>query len=702
MYLAHIAEDGREQSIKEHLENTANLAARFAEPFNLEVNAYIAGMLHDIGKYSDEFQKRLQGGPKVDHSTAGALEAYKKKMVEEVFCVAGHHSGIPNGGGRAELEGASLNARLKRAQKGGLPSYTAWKDEISIPEKNNEGNQDWLELSYRIRMLYSCLVDADYLDTEHFMSGDIDRGRVFDAEVLQDKLMDYIAPWFPAKNELNKIRCEIIEHVISEGTKMSQGIYSLTVPTGGGKTVASLAFAIEHAKNNGLNRIIYVVPYTSIIEQTAEIFRKIFGEDVVLEHHSNVEFGEDEDSLFYLRAAENWDMPIIITTSVQFFESFYKNKPSSSRKLHNIAKSVIIFDEAQMLPVPFLKPCISLMVELVKHYCASVVLCTATQPSLNKIINEFYSKYNIYELCPEKYYENTLFKRVTYTFGDIYTYERLVECLDKNEQYLCIVNSRRAAQQVYTLLSGEGCFHLSTNMCPAHRKRVLSEIRVRLSEGRPCRVVSTSLIEAGVDVDFPCVYRQIAGIDSLLQAGGRCNREGKSSKTESIVHVFDLECGSPELFSMQIAAAEFVIKKYEDITSKVAIKAYFDQLFYLKGEDALDQYRIISHLRKPLLPFKDVSDMFNLIEDNTRTMYIECEESSIILDKVRLGFASKHDYRKLGIYGVSIYEYQYQELKEHSAVEDLNNGNCILIDSSLYSCDVGVNLEFKVGEAIMI
>ncbi|SES87190.1 CRISPR-associated endonuclease/helicase Cas3 [[Clostridium] aminophilum] len=701
MYLAHISEDGRMQSVKEHLENTAKMASDFAKPIHLEKHAYISGLLHDVGKYTDGFQKRLHGGAKVDHSTAGAMEAYKRRMLIESFCVAGHHSGLPNGGGRADIQGSSLNARIKRANKERLEPDKEWEREITLPECDACSN-DLLELSYDIRMVYSCLVDADFLDTEQFMTGITDRGRDFDVTAMEAALKNYISPWYPAKTELNKLRCEILDHVISEGIKLKRGLYTLTVPTGGGKTVASLAFAIEHAKRNNLNRIIYVIPYTSIIEQTADIFREILGKERVLEHHSSVDYGEDEDSLFYSRATENWDMPVIVTTSVQFFESFYKNRSSSSRKLHNVANSVIVFDEAQMLPVPYMRPCILLLTELVRRYSASVVLCTATQPSLNKIIKELYPEYEHYELCPEEYYINDLFRRVTFEFDQTYSVEKLVSCLNNNEQYLCIVNSRAAAQLIYESMRGDGCFHLSTNMYPAHRKRVLNEIRQRLKKGMECKVVSTSLIEAGVDVDFPCVYRQISGLDSLLQAGGRCNREGKRNKTESIVHVFDLECGSPEMFSMQIAASKHVLEKYADITSKDAVSLYFEELFYLKGSNALDQNEIITQLKNNNLPFKDISDQFNLIENNTRTLYIDVNESDRLIEKARLGVAGKNDYRQLGQYGVNIYEYQYLKLKEHCAVDDLENGNCVLIDSSLYSDEVGLNLIFKNGEAIMI
>ncbi len=702
MYLAHISDDGRKQTIKEHLENTAELAATFASPFGMDKTAYNAGLLHDIGKYSEAFQKRLFGGPKVDHSTAGALESYRRRMAVEAFCVAGHHSGIPNGGGRADIEGSSLNARIRRAEDGDIPLYDAWKDEIRLLFSKEITPRDMLELSYKIRMIYSCLVDADYLDTERFMTGDVDRGRKFVAENLLRKLNEYIAPWFPAKNRLNMLRCEILEHVMDEGRKIGRGLYSFTVPTGGGKTVASLAFAIEHAKKNGFNRIVYVIPYTSIIEQTADIFRQILGDDNVLEHHSNVEQGEDDESLFYMRATENWDMPVIVTTSVQFFESFYNNKSSSCRKLHNVANSIIIFDEAQMLPIPFLKPCVSLMVELVKHYRVSVVLCTATQPALDGIIREFDTAYMPYELCPKQYYDDSLFERVSYKRIGIVSYDELMKYINTEEQCLCIVNSKKAAQDIYSLMSGEGCFHLSTNMYPAHRKRVLEEIKDRLKNKQSCKVVATSLIEAGVDVDFPCVYRQLAGIDSILQAGGRCNREGKRDKSKSLVYIFDLECGSPEMFSTQIASADYVMNNYEDFISKEAIKAFFNQLLYLNGSDSLDQYKIIEQMKKPSLPFQDVADQFHLIANNTQTLYVECEDNRSLLEKIRLGVATKKEYRKIGLYGINIYEYQYQKLKQHRAIEDISEEICILIDTSLYNEDIGLTMDFVDGEAIMI
>lgn len=706
MYLAHIAEDGRKQTIIEHLEGTAKIAGKFASIFNMKDEAEYIGMLHDIGKYSDGFQKRLYGGPKVDHSTAGALEAFKNRELSAAFCIAGHHSGLPDCGTRMDLEGSTLFARLNRAMKGEIKDYDEWENEMCI--NNNfvsNMSQDLVKQSFIIRMLYSCLVDADYLDTEKFMSGSIERGRRLDINHMERALESYISPWYPPKTELNKLRCNILSNVMEMGESVNQGLFTLTVPTGGGKTVASLAFAIKHAKENNLSRIIYVIPYTSIIEQTADIFREIVGKENVLEHHSGIELSEDEDSLFFMRATENWDMPVIVTTAVQFFESFYKNKSSSNRKLHNIANSVVIFDEAQMIPVPYLKPCVRVITELVQEYKASAVLCTATQPALNEIIEEFLPGYEIKELCPNELFDNKMFERVSYNVVGIISEERLASELNQLNQVLCIVNSRKASQEIYELLDSEGSYHLSTFMYPKHRKKVLEEIRNRLKNKLPCRVVSTSLIEAGVDVDFPCVYRQKAGLDSILQAGGRCNREGKREAKSSIVNIFDLECGSPEIFSMQIAACDYVLNNFDNITGKEAVKAYFEKLLYLKSNsefEATDQKGILEQLEKNNFPFATVARQFNLIGNETKVLYIQTSDNEKEIYAVKKGFASKKDYRKLAMYGINIYEYQYNELLKNHAIEVFDNGCCLLIDTSLYSEDTGLKLSFDYGQALFI
>ena len=700
---AHISEDNRKQTILEHVQGTAKLASEFAMDISLQKEAEYVGLMHDIGKYSEEFQHRLYGGPKVDHSTAGAFEAYKNRKLIESFCIAGHHSGLPDGGYPTELEGSSLQARINRAKQGQIPNYSEWVKEIETNKYSSDLPSDLIQLSFLIRMLFSCLVDADYLDTEKFMNGEVDRRVAFEPDVLEKKLDDYISNWFPPKGNLNKLRCEILTSVINSAVSYSRGIYTLTVPTGGGKTVDSLAFAIKHAKKHNMKRIIYVIPYTSIIEQTSDVFRKILGNNSILEHHSNTFYFDDDDSELYSKATENWDMPIIVTTSVQFFESIYKNKPSVERKLHNIANSVIIFDEAQMLPLQYLKPCVRSISELVGRFGVTAVLCTATQPSLNNMLENYLPDIKIRELCPESYYVASDFKRVKYESIGKMSYIDIASRLNKHYQCLCIVNSKNAAKAIYDLMNADGFYHLSTLMYPEHRKRVLTEIRERLQNNCPCRVISTSLIEAGVDVDFPRVYRQICGLDSILQAAGRCNREGKNELSDSIVSIFDLECGSPEIFSKQISAGDYVLNKYKDrIDCKDAIKEYFDNLFYLSGDSELDHYGILDRLKNDNLPFATISERFNIIGNNTRSIYIETEENRVDIEAMKHGYARRENYRRLGLYSVNVYEHQFKKLLEDHSIIILDNGNGILLDDTLYSNETGLDLGRESGQGIFV
>lgn len=363
LYLAHISPDGREQTVEEHLQGTSRLCGNFAAAFGEEKRGRFLGLAHDIGKYSESFQKRLHGGPKVDHATAGALECAKVREEAMALCVLGHHGGLPDfGNPRTDCAGAPTGAgRMKKGLLAdGIPDYH-WQGPLPYPGPL-PAMTDPYDLSMWVRMLYSCLVDADYLDTEGFMAQTPPMRTGADSLcVLLERLNAYIDPWFPGNTELNKSRCAILSECMEKASN-PRGVYSLTVPTGGGKTVSSLAFALKHAVARGLSRIIYVIPYTSIIEQNAGVFRKILGDNNVVEHHSGVSFDEDGETngsnQFHRLATENWDAPVIVTTAVQFFESMYSNRPSQCRKLHNIANSVVIFDEAQMLPTCQLLPCV--------------------------------------------------------------------------------------------------------------------------------------------------------------------------------------------------------------------------------------------------------------------------------------------------------------------------------------------------------
>ena len=465
LYLAHTAEDGRTQTVLQHLTGTAKRCAAFADTFHAPEQGQLAGSAHDVGKYSDAFQRRLlHDGPKVDHATAGAFECLKLGQPFAAFAVAGHHGGLPDGGGRGDAPDAgTFFGRINRAAQGKLDDYSAWKAELTLPRAilPDYLQKDKLAGMFFTRMLFSCLVDADYTDTGEFMDGQSRGfGGTMSMEQLWERLQTYISDWFPPEGELNAKRCAILEQCIRQGENQKPGLYTLTVPTGGGKTVASLAFALAQAKAQGMERVVYVIPYTSIIEQTADTFREILGPENVLEHHSGVLFDLDRDGELtpdaerLVRATETWDMPVLVTTAVQFFESLFSNRPSQCRKLHNLAKSIIIFDEAQILPLSYLRPCVWAISQLVEHYGASAVLCTATQPALGPMFREFAPELAMEELCPMAAEDWDAFRRVHFRRADKLTWDELAGQLQTQEQVLCVVNRRKAAQAVFHTLTG--------------------------------------------------------------------------------------------------------------------------------------------------------------------------------------------------------------------------------------------------------
>lgn len=719
VYYAHISEDGRKQTVLQHLEGTARLASEFASVFGETQMGQLMGLAHDIGKYTAGFQKRLNGGPKVDHSSAGAFEVMKQNQYRASFCILGHHGGLPNGGGRGDTDAESTwSGRLDKVRSGRVEDYSEFCKEIEFPQvpAPQISGKNIAAECFVIRMLFSCLVDADYLDTERFMDGadqDMNQEQLksgwvnpADMQELDKRLQEYIAGWFPPQNELNRLRCEILETCIEKGKTEKPGLFSLTVPTGGGKTVASLAFALRHAREHEKKRIIYVIPYTSIIEQTAEIFRKILGDENVLEHHSGVIYedagGGSSETIRKIKATDNWDMPIIVTTAVQFFESLYSNKPSKCRKLHNIADSVIIFDEAQMLPIPYLKPCVHGIAQLVDRYQVSAVLCTATQPALENIFKEYLPEHSVTELCPAAIRRNEIFCRVMFEKVGKLTWQELGEKLREKPQVLCIVNSRKNANQIYQMMEGEGKYHLSTLMYPEHRRKVLEKIRKKLADGEVCKVVSTSLVEAGVDVDFPAVFREEAGLDSILQAAGRCNREGKRPKTESVVTVFQSESRAPQLFAIPIGATRSVLRRREDFGSEEAIHEYFEELQDLKGEDAQDKKQIIKRMEKGDFPFKSIAEDFRLIENDVKTIFIPKEENQFLISRLRRGERTKELFQKLGQYGVSVYKQHYEALYQAGDIEILDEEAILLVNESLYSEETGLSLDADFGKALFI
>lgn len=703
IYLAH-RENDRVQTVLEHLTGTAELAGRFAAAFGAAEEGRLCGLLHDAGKYSAAFQRRIDGSPEaVDHSTAGTVEAWKRRNIPAAFCVAGHHGGLPNGGTRADgPDSAHLLGRVLRTPGREIPPYDAFAGEVAVPEAAPPAAlcRDRGSALFFIRMLYSCLVDADWLDTERFMSeGAVERGGFPPLSAYRERLRTKIAPWLASpRGELGLRRSEILRAALDGGTRPT-GLFTLTAPTGSGKTVSSMAFALEHAAANRLERVIYVIPYCSIIEQTLSVFEDIFGPGNVVAHFSDVSYrtvenGRDKRYL----AAENWDAPVILTTTVQFFESLYGNQPSRCRKLHNVARSVLVFDEAQMLPAPFLRPCVSAISELVTHYGCSAVLCTATQPALGKLFADTPT-----ELCsrPEELYE--LFRRVRYESIGTVTDEELSRRLAVQTQTLCIVNRRDQAQTLYALLPAEGRFHLSTAMCPADRRKKLEEIRRRLREGEPCRVVSTSLVEAGVDVDFPVVYRALAGLDSIVQAGGRCNREGLRPLADSVVYVFESDRPAPRMLAQNISAARAAMIRHADPASPAAVGAYFRELFYVeRGMEALDAAGILNLCARDDRPFADIAERFRVIGSAQYTVYIPQEESAELLETLERVGPSRKLMRALGQYAVGVYPGHFAALG--GALRPIRGleGAAVLCDESLYSAETGLALTVEEGRELFV
>lgn len=700
------------QLLSDHECGVGTLCGQFAEAFGAQAEGHEAGVHHDDGKATAAFQHRLlDNGPKVDHATAGARNIMLSNNLLLAACVMGHHSGLPDLGSTNDPEGTpTFTGRIKKWDTPAIPPLDLGYPIPPVRLPQRPVTKPSLSESFRTRMLYSCLVDADYLDTERFMKGDMPRGIGDSLETLLTRLQAKLNAWDNPTSALNKLRQQILQACVSAATN-PKGIYTLTVPTGGGKTTSSLAFALHHAVEHGMKRVIYVVPYTSIIEQNADVFRGILGDENVLEHHSGVQFENDEENGNpdpKALAAENWDSPLVITTAVQFFESMYANRSSQCRKLHNLANSVIIFDEAQMLPLCHLMPCVAAIGALVEQFGATAVLCTATQPVLGDLIQRFAPSHTVSEICPQIPFYFDKFRRVTFRQVGVLEDDALAELLCAHEQVLCIANSRKAAQSIFSKLPEEGSFHLSTLMVPAHRRAVLEEIRRRLNDGLPCRVVSTSLVEAGVDIDFPSVYRELAGLDSILQAAGRCNREGKRAAENSIVTIFRRTEKAPPLFGQAIGATNIALDNNADPASPQTMENYFRELRKLNGS-AIDKIGVIDAFERgrggSLYPFRTIAENFHMIDNDTRTVYIPWREGAELIDRLCAGACSKSLYRQLGQFSVQVYDTHFQALYDTGALQTADETNAlddrgaILCDLSLYDEKTGLSLKADSGQA---
>ena len=745
--IAHKRVDGSLQTLPEHIEGVAHHCVLFLEEAGLPELAplgRVLAQLHDAGKAQSAFQRYILGvnTAKAPHSAAGALLAtkllptlpkgspLKRTRIAQLltYAISGHHRGLYNYAElQNKLEDIDTKDRCKKAE--GALSELMSEIDCWVKEHEQRTEAYLLELASRvegeeqaqalIRLLFSCLVDADFLDTEAFIDEER-KGRRQEAtsrytplETSRDRLTKHMEG-FSTEGKINEARRAFLNRCREHGRTCPKGYYSLFLPTGGGKTLSSMTWALETALNHKAQRIIYVIPYTSIITQTAGIFREIFGEENVLEHHSDISFSGDEASQEAERyertrlLAENWDAPIIVTTNVQFFESLFSHKVSRSRKVHSIANSVVVFDEVQMFPTEFLNPMLRLLEDLRHIYGTQLLFCSATLPPFDKDHSSSFKRVNdfhqlsdaIQPIVPEDPELFKVFDRVIYHLEEKeYTTKELAEELSQLDSALCIVNSRRDASQLYHALLEAGketqnVIHLSRNMCSAHLKERIAEIRQRLKAGLPTIVISTQLIEAGVDIDLPIVYRAMSGLDSIVQAGGRCNREGKRPAPGE-VYVFSLSDGGKAFGAIAQGqdATRFLLDNDKEHTRPSIplelIEAYYDR--YYASIESFDTKDIAESLydedeaKRWRFDFEQASKDFQLIDNVDRDLFVPYGKGKELLEGLEKHtlYLNHRTLRELQQYHVAISKGRYEELEEarllSEVVVDREAGKSILV-----------------------
>ena len=693
------------QSNSEHQQGVAALAAKFADTFDMGEWGRVLGLLHDIGKETWAFQHHIKKESgycpdiKVEgvtsHAYVGGLVA--KQLFPMAFpvlsnIIMGHHRGLYDDG------------EWKQLLKQDIP------DEVCIPDIKTQLSAPSRQLvqqdfHHLVRMLYSCLVDADYLDTEAFMAPD--QAKLRGAKTSMSNLCSKLENHLELLNKgsldtvVNRVR-RFAQQCCRENSDGPVDFYSLTVPTGGGKTLSSLLWALRHAVKNDLQRIIIAIPYTSIIVQTAATLKAIFGEEYVLEHHSNVQYDDGDSNEITKQmqlATENWDYPIIVTTNVRFFESLFSNKPSQCRKLHNIAKSVVILDEVQTLPLEFLQPIINSFKSFKNLFDTSFLFTTASQPILDGTIrgtnrlNQFEALPHIHEIIPAGGQLHDKLRRVELDINNRpQTYDEVAHQIAQHDRVLCIVNTRKDAKELFERLPQEGLtLHLSRMMYPAHVRQTIDTIKAALrdDEQQIIRIVATQLIEAGVDIDFPVVYRQEAGLDSILQAAGRCNREGKLGICTT--HVFSLrgEHQLPPGHISQANNARLNMVGQFDWFAPETMRDYFAQLF--ARTQSFDKKQIGSLLYKPNeIQFQEAAIKFRLIEDETTSIFINCNHSAPFIEELKHKGPSYPVLKKLSQYAVSVRQKDFKILHDAGALEEPFEGIWLLSQESLYDGMVGL------------
>lgn len=646
--------------LDQHLCRTGDLAEAFAEVFAPGWGR-IAGQLHDAGKYLARFQKRIRVNPeehtaeRVDHACVGAIIAMNFEAFALAWAIAGHHGGLRN----AEIVKGRLESKrdhLGEARADGMPSTF---EQLTVPLlpallKSKLNAAMWT------RFLFSALVDADFLDTEEFykqVRRELPSDRI---PVLLKRLEEHIGHLQrrAQPSPVNDLRRRVMQNC-RDASPATPQVFTLTVPTGGGKTLASLLFALHHAIKNGLRRVIVVIPYTSIIDQTAKIYRDVLGAQNVLEHHTGVD--PDIETPQNRLASENWDAPVVVTTNVQFFESLYANKTSRCRKLHRIAKSVVVIDEVQTVPVDLLTPIKNSLTQLTTVFGSSIVLCTATQPALDlsarEIIADVPSEFRAVE---DRY-------RVFLPDSDKpVSWEALASGVAREHRALVIVHRRDDAAELAKLVGPE-CIHLSASMCGAHRLSVLRKIK-DLPPEAACTVVSTQLVEAGVDLDFPVVYRAFAGADSLAQAAGRCNREGKSAAGHLRVFFAPTEPPRGILRTAQQEAKSLWKSQQLDIRHPDTFRRFFRGL-YNKCETDKGVLAAEGEFQ-----FDDVASRFKMIADEGVPVVCPYGKAGQLLTEIAAHGITRLRFRSLQPYIVTVYPGQITELERSGAAAPIAEG----------------------------
>ncbi len=722
IYKAHVRDNDEVQTVKEHSENTASLCREFAAE-ELKDVMYATGLMHDCGKYQKSFQEKIDGkNIRVEHSGCGAVEVkdyYPDALGWMMaYCIAGHHSGIPDGGYKNDQpDMATLQGRLKRK----FEDYSAYENELEMPEidyitfakflmrdcgKNLELFID--KFAFMTRYCFSCLTDADSLDTSLFCEGERAEMLKSDFEKCLQKINDRLSS-FKCVTPLQKARA-LIQAQVFEKCGTDAEIYLMNMPTGSGKTLCGAKFALERAIRTGKKRIIYIIPYNSIIDQTVGVLEDIFGDDAqILRHQSTFSYEDADESEDYKKslkaATENWGVSsIIVTTMVQFFESIYSNRRGKLRKLHNMADSVLIFDEAHLMPEKYLQPCLRAISYITRYFNSEAVFLTATMPNFRNLVHKYaLPDAKIVDLVEDRTHFAE-FKKCRYVNLGALSPEGLIEKAADSPSSLIVVNSRRAAREVYKNCRGKR-FHLSTYMTALDRKRTIEDIKRALErldedypsgenvpEERRITIVSTSLIEAGVDLDVWTVFRELTGLDSILQAGGRCNREGKRAAAE--VYIFEFE-DNKRAQDIKVSITNGLFAGYDDVSSPESIEEYYERLFFMREDEIAGQSIGCECANISSIPFQTYAENFEIIESNNVSIVVAQDDVSFeLINALKYAKGGVGIGRKLQKYTCSVYKSELETLAKQHAVENYNGIWC-LTNLDYYDSEIGLTFEAK-------